>query len=300
MRLLNIHTFELREFKPHTFDPEDEDVPRYVTASHRWLSDEASYKDVRKRRNTHTRGYKKIEGFCDFVKNIKPLDHVKNPKWIWIDTCCINKDSSAEISEAINSMWSWYQNAELCIAYLADVRPLREGTSVVLADFKNSEWHQRGWTLPELLLPNSVIFLTQEWELIGIKSATWKTPTWRFASSKTPGYEVPEEMNHYIGQATSLPIGALRGREAMLSYPEKDRQSWLGQRKTTKPEDMAYCMLGILDIPLSLIYGEGETSALRRLDDELAKRRKRKRREWPKRLRNKLAQKAHEANCKES
>jgi len=111
MRLSNVDTLDFAEFR-------DEDRPPYVVASHRWLSEnEATFQDVRDRRNTSGAGYQKVEAFAAYIRgNLTPI------KWLWIDTCCINKDSAAELSEAINSMFEWYSSAELCLAYLVDVR----------------------------------------------------------------------------------------------------------------------------------------------------------------------------------
>lgn len=118
--------------------------------SHRWTDDEATHKDVLKRRNHHTRGFQKVERFCAFARKHAGRESRDN-QWIWIDTCCIDQKSSAELSESINSMWAWYSQSSHCIAYLKDVRPLASGREAVLFDFRRSEWFERGWTLQELL-----------------------------------------------------------------------------------------------------------------------------------------------------
>lgn len=151
MRLLNVYDLTLSDFHEPT-------IPSYVIASHRWTGDKASYKDVLYRRNIESAGYKKIESFCAFVrKRNADLTRIEatEPKieWIWIDTGCINKNSSAELSESINSMFKWYSRAHECYAYLADVRPLSDGRDATRADFKRIVWFSRGWTLQELLVP---------------------------------------------------------------------------------------------------------------------------------------------------
>ena len=78
------------------------------------------------------------------------------------DLCCIDKTSSAELSEAINSMYRWYQESGVCYAYLADVPPNA---------FSKSRWFTRGWTLQELIAPSTVIFLDQKWQEIDTKSS---------------------------------------------------------------------------------------------------------------------------------
>jgi hypothetical protein len=58
-------------------------------------------------------------------------------QYFWIDTCCIDKSSSAELQEAINSMFRWYRDAVKCYVYLADVsRPALD------ADIKSSQSSQ--------------------------------------------------------------------------------------------------------------------------------------------------------------
>jgi hypothetical protein len=91
--------------------------PKYVIASHRWFdNEEATFEDVQKGQNIEQRGYAKIRAFAQYIK-----DNIPAVKWLRIDTCCINKDSAAEPSETINSMFDWFRDAEVCLAYLADV-----------------------------------------------------------------------------------------------------------------------------------------------------------------------------------
>jgi len=95
MRLVNVHTLELEEM-PTGY------IPRYAILSHTWGNDEILFEDMNpsKRDSIFGRaGYKKITACCNTVRKRRPdLD------FVWIDTCCINKSSSAELSEAINSM----------------------------------------------------------------------------------------------------------------------------------------------------------------------------------------------------
>ncbi|KAK5674004.1 hypothetical protein LTS10_013242 [Elasticomyces elasticus] len=142
MRLLNVGSLEFAEFQ-------DDDRPPYVAASHRWLGDgEATFQDIRDRRNTSGDGYQKVGAFAAYVR-----EHLSPIQWLWVDTCCINRDSAAELSEAINSMFGWYRSAKVCLAYLVDVKT-GEGISSV----EKSKWFKRGWTLQELLAPQTVVF----------------------------------------------------------------------------------------------------------------------------------------------
>ena len=99
MRLLHIDTLEFTEFT-------DEETPIYAIASHRWQKEEVTFQEVNERRNTKKKGYQKVREFAKYIR-----DNFRKVKWLWIDTCCINKDSAAELSEAINLMFKWYRNA---------------------------------------------------------------------------------------------------------------------------------------------------------------------------------------------
>ena len=248
MRLLNVDTLEFRDF------PSD-NIPPYLVTSHRWSTNEATYKDVLKRRNQESSGFKKIANFCAFAQQYSDI------KWIWIDTCCINQNSSMEVSESINSMWEWYKKASHCVAYLRDVRPLSAGWDAVIYDFRRSEWFERGWTLQELLAPSCVVFLTQEWEVIGRRS---------------PGcHDCPEDvrvLDTFITEVTGIPQHVLCGFESRRdNITTETKMAWAANRRTTKVEDVAYCLLGIFDVHMSMLYGEGERNARKRLEQEIVK-----------------------------
>ncbi|GME27157.1 Het domain-containing protein [Neofusicoccum parvum] len=138
MRLLHTSELELEDFGPSV-------IPRYAILSHRWGKEEVTFEDMIKGLAQTKTGYSKIEGSCKQANN-------DGYEYIWVDTCCINKDSSAELSEAINSMYAWYKNAGICYAYLVDVPD--EVNPKEDAKFAGSDWFNRGWTLQELLAPH--------------------------------------------------------------------------------------------------------------------------------------------------
>jgi hypothetical protein len=163
-----------------------------------------------------------------------------------VDTCCIDKKSSAELSEAINSMFRWYKNAAVCYAYLSDVRitgDKRDSLPQILG-FEQSKWFTRGWTLQELLAPKRVVFLDCNWDTFGTKE------TLVDKVSMITGIEQSYLMSNFF---ITLP--------GHVSVAEK--MSWASKRITSRAEDMAYCLLGIFDINMSLLYGEGIKAFLR-------------------------------------
>ncbi|KAF2770497.1 HET-domain-containing protein, partial [Teratosphaeria nubilosa] len=160
-------------------------------------------------------------------------------KYIWVDTCCIDKTSSAELSEAINSMFRWYQDAEICYAYLSDINGFQSGDKVVC-----SRWFTRGWTLQELIAPRNVEFFDCHW--IRLDNRTNLPPS--------------------ISRVTRIPRRVLVGNLSG-DYSVAQIMSWAAERTVSREEDMAYCLLGLLGIKMPLIYGE-RTRAFQRLQQE--------------------------------
>jgi ankyrin repeat domain-containing protein 50 len=220
-----------------------DDIPSYGILSHTWEADdqEVTYYDLINNLSgsTSKQGYRKIQ-FCSEQAKRDGL------RYFWIDSCCIDKSSSSELQTAINSMFRWYRNAAKCYVYLSDV--FIDKASDWEPAFKESRWFTRGWTLQELLAPRSVEFFSQEGERLGNKDSL-------------------EEQIHKI---TGIAVKALQGNLSQFNNDEK--RIWAAKRKTTIEEDQVYCLLGIFDVFLPLIYGEGKKHASRRLQDEIDRR----------------------------
>ncbi|KAL5613737.1 hypothetical protein FOVSG1_002800 [Fusarium oxysporum f. sp. vasinfectum] len=227
MRLLNVSTLQLKEFIGQ--------VPPYAILSHTWTEEEVLYSDIGTPTSSSKQGYPKLVGCCRKAAQ-------DGFEWAWIDTCCIDKSSSAELSEAINSMYKWYQKATVCYAYLQDVTTETSTITDVfhITEFGRSRWFTRGWTLQELIAPQIVELCSKEWTVIGTKKS--------LASS--------------IESATGIPITVLRGSHPS-SYNVAERMSWASARTTTREEDLAYCLLGLFDVNMPLLYGEGAKSFIR-------------------------------------
>ncbi|KAL8713126.1 MAG: hypothetical protein Q9220_002647 [cf. Caloplaca sp. 1 TL-2023] len=252
MRLLNTSSLEFSEFF-------DSNIPKYAILSHRWGSREVSYKEMRKRSAPPGPGLTKIENFCKMAMKLHSLE------WAWVDTCCIDKRSSAELSEAINSMYKWYQRSSVCYVHLSDVELSPEESiswdifgepsqfrSYAGFDrqFCESRWFTRGWTLQELLAPGEVLFFDINWAQIGNRSNLAEK-----ISSITRIHE------HYLTHF------AIHGPIMTASVAQK--MSYASQRVTSREEDMAYCLLGLFDVNMPLLYGEGAAASFRRLQIEI-------------------------------
>lgn len=352
MRLINTTTLEFKEFLGNQ-------TPAYAILSHVWSSngDEVSYEDYLAGRKREGYGYQKILRLCELAKSGFWLTKFHDPKfdptkpeppapesrrraferdvysdsakelvqleWAWIDTCCIDKRSSAELSEAINSMYSWYQHAEICLVFLPDVhhlgdphpthitnlqehwqralasRPdlvescndIGQGISLrrqwllhcvnlsalklgaVQADgyapfdtqqFLRSRWFRRGWTLQELIAPGRLVFYNTSFMAIG------SAHEGDFLSSKTnPNKKAlcaALSLHVLVAQAAGVSINIICAGYTLGDTPcIAQRMSWASKRFTTRGEDMAYCLLGLFNVNMPLLYGEGGERAFRRL-----------------------------------
>ena len=176
--------------------------------------------------------------------------------YVWIDTCCIDKSSSAELSEAINSMYTWYSASKFCYAYLSDL-PTGCGpaSEEQRSTFSDSRWLTRGWTLQELLAPENVIFFASDWSYFGTRGS----------QSMQMYAEAP--LTEWIASTTSIDSGAMVDRD-LSPYSVAPKMSWALQRKPTQMEDMGYCLLGLFDVNMPLLCGEGHR-AFKRLQEEI-------------------------------
>ncbi|KAE8166820.1 heterokaryon incompatibility protein-domain-containing protein [Aspergillus tamarii] len=216
---------------------------KYAILSHRWGDDETSFQDLARldeNRLKGTNGYKKIQCFLERAAQ-------DGYDYAWIDTCCINKESSAELSEAINSMFRWYQLAGICYAYLRDVHPSQDPADIN-TQLQKSEWFQRGWTLQELIAPSSLVFLSRDWTDIGDKN----------------------DLSQLISEITLIDEVVLRGKTRLGDCSIAKRMSWASTRVTTRTEDTAYCLMGIFNVNMPLLYGEGRKAFIR-LQEEIMK-----------------------------
>jgi hypothetical protein len=240
MRLLNTSTFTLKEFTGG-------DIPPYAILSHRWGNHEVTFQDVtnftnfadyfRTRKTTKTEGWLKIKGCCAQAVS-------DGFQWVWVDSCCIDKMSSAELSEAINSMFNWYRQAIVCYAYLSDV-PISNGEQshqndgtahASMSNIDQSKWFTRGWTLQELLAPKKLVFFNRHWQELGTREKIWPSVSRITGIKDEVGWE-----------AASV----------------AQKMSWASGRETTRIEDRAYSLMGLFGVNMPPLYGEGEKAFLR-------------------------------------
>ena len=246
MWLLSTARAELHYFSDPTRVPGG-----YAILSHTWMGQEQTFQDIQAiRANCVTSGENPRDHVTPKVRNCCILAERYEHAWVWIDSCCINKESSTELSEAINSMFRWYVLSEVCFAYLEDV-PSGENIYDEDSAFRRARWHTRGWTLQELLAPAFLIFVSREWEFIGTKADD------AYLIEQITGIQAQYTTRQWTFNESNTPIAR--------------RMSWAANRSTTRVEDEAYCLLGLFDLTLPILYGEGRR-AFQRLQEELAKR----------------------------
>ncbi|KAL8707983.1 MAG: hypothetical protein Q9220_007063 [cf. Caloplaca sp. 1 TL-2023] len=219
--------------------------PPYIILSHTWEDEEVLFQDVTKEGTDPTllAGWAKVASFCDFVKK-------DGWEWVWMDTLCIDQKSSAEWSEAINSMFQWYREAVYCVAYLADVSILDDASNSAVGSpkyFHKSRWFKRGWTLQELLAPAEVMFLDREWTMIGTR----------------------HNLQEHICRAAGIAPKILGETYRAGCVSVATTMSWASHRKTSRAEDAACSLLGLFHISMLLLYGEGGVKAFWRLQLEI-------------------------------
>ncbi|KAE9365545.1 hypothetical protein N431DRAFT_431000 [Stipitochalara longipes BDJ] len=287
MRLLNIKTMKMEEFLGET-------VPPYVILSHRWGSEEVSlqererlgeievklhtitthrafeaprhendyyheslrdqYSELEEEKATikQKTGYSKIISCAELARSQKISSRSRDYtcSHVWIDTCCIDKTNNSELSEAINSMFRWYKCALICLVYLSDVSAVHSylEEEEMERQVRVSNWFERGWTLQELLAPSDVYFYDQRWKFLFDR----------------------DQQSRLIAQITRIDEGILKGYGELSRTCTARKMSWASTRTTTRKEDLAYCLIGIFDINMPLLYGEGDKAFLR-LQEEIIK-----------------------------
>ncbi|KAK6853737.1 hypothetical protein PG995_010549 [Apiospora arundinis] len=238
MRLINVKNLQLHEFY------EESRIPKYAILSHTWSVDEVGLQEFEhlstggpNARDTRAKnGYLKIVAACSAAE-------ASGLEWCWVDTCCIDKKSSAELSEAINSMFKWYSQSRVCMVYLNDMDVRTEAQSEK-GEFPipdTCRWFTRGWCLQELIAPQNMMFYDKEWNAVATKT----------------------DVSQLLSEKSGIPQSVLDDPNELSSIPVACRLAWASKRQTTRVEDQAYCLLGIFDINMPLLYGEGSKAFIR-------------------------------------
>ncbi|KAH7128035.1 heterokaryon incompatibility protein-domain-containing protein [Dactylonectria estremocensis] len=234
MRLIEVSTITLHEFV-------GQDIPRYAILSHTWGEGELLFEDLNQ--GTPKRGLQKVLDTCKQAE----LDNIE---YVWVDTCCIDRSSSAELSEAINSMFKYYNKSAACYVFMEDVTLSQGGPVDNMINFDTSRWFTRGWTLQELIAPHELHFFDCNWRKMQSR------------------HDLAERLSNITGIHKDI-----LSRRHRLERNESiaTKMKWAANRVTTREEDIAYCLLGLFDINMPLLYGEGRNAFIR-LQEEILRR----------------------------
>lgn len=241
MRLLRLS----RDEEPQLVQFDHDDIPPYTILSHTWIArEEVTYRELQNVTDEvrAKSGFKKILACGE--KTLALGYH-----YTWVDTCCIDQSSSAELSEAINSMFRWYADSEVCLVHLADFDGV--DMSEVTGD---NRWFTRGWTLQELVAPKHVTFHSATWHVLG--DITQQSVIDKVVS---------------ITNINPFVLGGSRHEKMLEDVNVSKKMSWVAHRTTTRPEDIAYCLLGLFDVSMPPLHGEGRDKAFLRLQQEIVK-----------------------------
>ncbi|KAG8217011.1 hypothetical protein J3R82DRAFT_7325 [Butyriboletus roseoflavus] len=208
-----------------------QEIVKYVVLSHRCgeTSGEASYQDIASRRRRVAR-FKKLVQFCETSRRL-------GCKLAWVDTCCIDKTDTAELSEANHATYKWYANSSLCIVYLAE--------STSYEDWVRESWFTDSWTLQELLAPRRIKFYSKHWQ--------------PFNLLKIDDDRKDVAVAHHLENVTGIRKAVLTADNShgIHGHTFWEIISWASRRQTSRIEDRAYCLVGLLHVELTIDYGEG-------------------------------------------
>ncbi|KAI9164067.1 Vegetative incompatibility protein [Paramyrothecium foliicola] len=201
---------------------------------------------------------------AQFDKNVAQAcdqARIRNIDYIWIYALCVNAVSSADINEAVVGSFRLIWDAALCIVHLSDLTPLPEGGEAKSLEGLDTEisrcrWFTRGWTLQELVAARSVEFFDSGWNH-------------RFSKNPLSARPLLEE----VSRISNVDASVLAQRETLFLTSLGRRIWWAARRETSRPEDVAYCLVGICGIQGQLTprYGEGGHSAFLRLQEKILK-----------------------------
>jgi Heterokaryon incompatibility protein (HET) len=236
MRLINTEEYQIHDF----FDTLS--IPRYAILSHCWAADEVCFRDLRDPSLASEKlGLQKVKEFCLRAGYL-------GFQWLWIDTACVDRSSSAELSEAINSMFSWFRQSQACIVYLGDVEYV-EDIEEQEKKIRQSQWMRRSWTLQELIAPQDVRFYAANWMQIGTK----------------------ESLLPLLSEVTQVDKAVLEDAEHLSNFSIGRIMSWAANCVVSRVEDTAYSLLGLFGVNMPIYYGEGQ-KAFTRLQEKIFKR----------------------------
>jgi hypothetical protein len=221
----------------------------FAILSHTWDTEEVNFQVFNNiATRTAAKGWTKIEQTCREAQRC-------GFHYVWIDSCCIDKTNNAELSESINSMFRWYSEAALCLVYLNDF-DANAAASDRDTMLRRARWFSRGWTLQEIVAARAANFYDSAWCHFGTR-ASLRNELTSITKIDAEVFSLPQNSDVVVI------------RDLLDSIPVGRRMAWAATRQTTRPEDMAYCLIGLFSVSMPMLYGEGGQQAFIRLQEEI-------------------------------
>lgn len=234
MLLLHTASLELCEF--------GSDAPPYGTFSARWEDDTLGHEDLPSPQTAHQRpAFQALQRACSECQN-------HGLQWLWNDAVCINRRSIDALSKTLNSLAEIYRKSRLCIVYLHDLFDTEASHFDVERGLSSCSWIKHVWMLPQLIFSTVLQFYDAQWMHIGSK----------------------RQLSAELSRITAIEEGVLDGSESLEDYPNCVKMSWAAGLSAEAIEDVAYSLLAVFNVNMTIRYGEGMESFLR-LQEEILK-----------------------------
>ncbi|KAJ8472943.1 hypothetical protein ONZ51_g8187 [Trametes cubensis] len=239
-----LDSFRLLSSEPHisltAFNSPDQVPGGYAVVSHVWRATEPSLREVQQLADQEaTYDDSRLD---DKIRQCCILTRARGLPYFWIDSPCIDQRNSTELSEAISSMYAWYAKAAVCFAHLPDV-PSDDCIFDPSSAFRRSVYFTRSWTLQELIAPKRVVFVSSDWTVLGEK----------------------QDLAELLEEITNIDRQILTFCRPLTDVSIACKLSWAARRNARRIEDRAYSLLGLFDIHMPMMYGEGEKAFARLL-----------------------------------
>ncbi|PMD43062.1 hypothetical protein L207DRAFT_631224 [Hyaloscypha variabilis F] len=75
--------------------------------------------------------------------------------------------------------------------------------------------------------------------------------------------------NSFIASVKRIDERVIDDRNLLSTFSVAQRMSWASERETTRSEDLAYSLMGLFNVNMPILYGEGLRKAFRRLQNEI-------------------------------
>lgn len=166
--------------------------------------------------------------------------------WLWNYAACVDRNSCAAQSEAINSLAQIYRNCGRSIIYLEDLKSKLVEDEEVVERMAECRWIRNVWAIPQIVFSRVAFFYSSDWSLIGTKKS----------------------LLPYLSSRMGIDQEVLEDSDSLEEFSLARRMSWASDMTASRVEDFAYALVGLFDVSMSILYGEGQKAFLK-LQEEI-------------------------------